>query len=406
MSLGPRYVPDYRLTLGGQPAPAELRASITSLTHDSGLEGADRVEIGLVNQNLRWLDHDLIRLGKDLKLEIGYADGELQQVFVGEVVAQAASFSGGTPMLTLTAQDRIARMQRGSKNRSFAIPVPCWANFPLPDSAVASIVALENGLVPQPDLVGSALAAILLAAGIAADPKDAQKLVRKQQNESDHAFLSRLARENGWELTINHTGILAGFALRFFSPLSHLDADVTLRYGSSLVEFSPRVSEVGQIASLTARVPVQPLNVTFLVTVGWDWDRSMLTFSAALDIPGPVDPGASDSEELEEALNLYSAPRVLVSELIPRLNERLTASGSTVGDPRIVAGAVLRIEGVGEQFGGLYRVTSATHTLDTGGFTTRFDARKEIWFGSIPLAEQGAVRVGADLAGAGSIAIA
>jgi hypothetical protein len=96
---------------------------------------------------------------------------------------------------------------------------------------------------------------------------------------------------------------------------------------------------------------------------------------------------------------------VLVSELIPRLNERLTASGSTVGDPRIVAGAVLRIEGVGEQFGGLYRVTSATHTLDTGGFTTRFDARKEIWFGSIPLAEQGAVRVGADLAGAGSIAI-
>jgi len=42
MSLGPRYVPDYRLTLGGEPAPAELRASITSITHISALEGADR----------------------------------------------------------------------------------------------------------------------------------------------------------------------------------------------------------------------------------------------------------------------------------------------------------------------------------------------------------------------------
>jgi phage protein D len=405
MSLGSRYVPDFRLVLAGEPAPAALRASINALTHESGLEGADRVEIGLVNQNLRWLDHELIRLGKDLQLEIGYADGELRQLFAGEIVAQSASFSSGTPMLTVTAQDRIARMQRGSKTRSFAIPIRCWANLPLPDSAVASIVALENGLVPKPDLVGSALAAILLAAGVAADPKDAQKLIRKQQNESDHAFLARLARENGWELTIEHSGSLAGFALRFLSPLSHLNADVTLRYGSSLVEFSPRVSEVGQIASLTARVPVQPLNVTFLVTVGWDWDRSTLTFGAALDLPGPVDPGASDSEEMEEALNLYSAPRVLVSELIPRLNERLTASGSTVGDPRIVAGTVLRIEGVGEQFGGLYRVTSATHTLDGGGFTTRFDARKEIWFGSIPLSEQGAVRIGAGLHGVADLAL-
>jgi len=185
MSPGPRYVPDDRLTLGGEPAPAELRASITSVSHQSGLEGADQVEIELVNENLRWLDHELIRLGKDLKLEIGYADGSM---------------------------------------------------------------------------------------------------------------------------------------------------------------------------------------------------------------------------ELKESLNLRIVPRVLVRELIPRLNERLTASGSTVGDPRILAGSVVRVEGVGEQFGGLYRVTSATHTLDSGGFQTRFDARKDIWFGSIPLTEQGAVRVGAAAAFAGDFA--
>lgn len=405
MSLGPRYVPDYRLTLAGEPAPAELRASISGVTHESGLEGADRVEISIVNENLRWLDHDLIRLGKDLKLEIGYADGEIVQVFVGEVVAQSASFSQGAPMLSVTAQDRIALMQRGSKSRSFAIPIPLLADFPLPDAAVTSIVALENGLIPKPDPIGFALGAILFAVGIAADPKDAQKLIRSQASESDHSFLARVAKENGWELTIDHKGALAGFALRFFSPLSHLNADVTLRYGASLVDFSPRVSDVGQIAAMTARVPVQPLNLTFLITVGWDWDRSMLTLSVGIDIPGPVDVGAAESEELDEPVNLYSAPRALLSELIPRLNERLTASGSTVGDPRITAGAVLRIEGVGEQFGGLYRVTSATHTLDSGGFVTRFDARKEIWFGSIPLAEQGAVRVGADVAFAGDVTV-
>jgi hypothetical protein len=74
------------------------------------------------------------------------------------------------------------------------------------------------------------------------------------------------------------------------------------------------------------------------------------------------------------------------------LNKRLTGSGNTIGDPRIKAGSVLRLEGLGEQFGGLYRVTSAKHTIDGGGYHTSFNVRKEVWFGSIPLVEQGAVQ--------------
>jgi uncharacterized protein len=54
---------------------------------------------------------------------------------------------------------------------------------------------------------------------------------------------------------------------------------------------------------------------------------------------------------------------------------------------------VLRVEGLGVQFGGLYRVTSATHTIDQSGYRTQFETRKEIWFGSIPGHEQGAAPV-------------
>ncbi len=54
---------------------------------------------------------------------------------------------------------------------------------------------------------------------------------------------------------------------------------------------------------------------------------------------------------------------------------------------------MVRIEGTGEEFGGLYRATSVTHTIDAGGFRTSFGARKEIWFGSIPASDQGAVPV-------------
>ena len=41
----------------------------------------------------------------------------------------------------------------------------------------------------------------------------------------------------------------------------------------------------------------------------------------------------------------------------------------------------------------LYRVVSATHAIDGAGYRTSFDLRKEIWFGSIPPAQQGAVPV-------------
>jgi hypothetical protein len=103
--------------------------------------------------------------------------------------------------------------------------------------------------------------------------------------------------------------------------------------------------------------------------------------------------GGPSTHLIEDPVTPVSAPRKIISEFIPKLNKRLTGSGSTVGDPRIRAGSVLRLEGLGVEFGGLYRVTSATHTIDSGGYRTSFEVRKEIWFGSIPLPEQGAAPV-------------
>jgi hypothetical protein len=39
---------------------------------------------------------------------------------------------------------------------------------------------------------------------------------------------------------------------------------------------------------------------------------------------------------------------------------------------------MVRIEGLGPDFSGDYRITSATHSIDTGGYRTSFEARREI----------------------------
>lgn len=390
-----RYAPEFSIRINGNQVPAALRASISGVTLQTGLEGADRVDLQIVNENLRWLDDSLLKLDNDLKLLMGYAPDPLQQMFGGEIVSHSATFpASGTPMLNVSAQDRMSKLTKGTKARWFAIPTPSVGNFALPDPLVAGIVSLENGLIPIIDPVGAALSIILgqvetLAS--AADPDSAQRLIRKQEDESDYDFLKRISNENGWEMFIEHEGPAGGYQLRFQSPLDRLTPEVTLKYGHSLIDFSPRISTVGQIVSVTAYVWVAQIKTTFTVTVGWDWDRMALT----IDIrPAVLQLQSGPSRVIiREPVTVASAPRRIITELIPRLNQRLTGSGSTVGDPRIRAGTVLRLEGLGVQFGGLYRVTSATHTIDASGYRTRFDVRKEIWFGSVPLADQGAVPI-------------
>jgi hypothetical protein len=399
VTAAPRFAPEFTLDVDGRPVPAPLRASVTSLSFVTGLGAADRVELQLVNERLRWLDEPAIALGRELRVSLGYAPDPLEQVFVGEIVSRSASFpSGSAPTLTVAAQDSMQKLQGGGKARWFAIPIPTYGNTPLPDLAVGGIVSFEHALVPLFEPVGAALSVILGGAEAAAaldGPGGLQKLIRKQEGESDFDFLTRLALENGWELHIDHSGPLGGHQLRFFSPLGHLTPDVELAYGKSLLDFTPRLSNVGQIASVTVNVWISQTKTKVSVTVGWDWDRAQLTIQISPSFSGTR--GGKSSVTVDEPITPSSAPRVILSKLIPRLNQRLTATASTVGDTRLRAGTVVKIGGVGVEFGGLYRVTNATHTIDSGGYHTRFEARKEIWFGSIPLPAQGAVPIRAQV---------
>ncbi len=401
-----RFAPDFRVSINDAPVPAALRASVSSVSYQTSLEGADRVELTLANEGLRWLDHPLLAVDNRLTLLLGYAPDPLEQVFVGEVVGYEADFpSNGMPTLRVVAQDRRNRMQNGNKVRWFAIPVPSLGNFPIPDLAVASLVSAENGLTPIFDPIGATLSLLLGGIDVLVilnDPNSRQKLIRRQKAESDFDFLKRVSKENGWEMLIDHSGPNGGYKLHFLSPEDHLTPDVTLKYGQSLVDFRPRLSTVGQIGGVAVTVWQPDIKMDFTITASWDWDRQSLDLSVSpgYGLPGSeakasATPPATSSAQstitlVEEPATLSSAPRIILGRLIPQLNRRLTGSGTTIGDTRIRAGAVLRLEAIGQSLGGLYRVTSATHALDSGGYRTTFEARKEIWFGSIPALEQGA----------------
>jgi uncharacterized protein len=433
--INERYAPDFRVSIDGAAIPRALRSSVTSVSYQTGLEGADRVELTLVNPDLRWLDHPLLATRRALKLELGYAPNSLEQLFVGEIVGQSATFpSGGVPTLTVVAQDRRQRMQRGSKTRWFAIPGQA-SNRPLPDALVVGSVSAESELLAVLDPLSSALSVLIgraeeIAAAGSSDPQQIQKVIRRQLGESDYQFLTRIAKQNDWHMLIDHREPLGGYKLRFLSPAEHRTPALQLTYGRSLLDFAPRISEVGQVLAVSVPVWVAAIKMEFLVTVAWDWDRQSLDLTvtpssgaqSGLDVlpdvyaamknkakSGAERQAISQSESraaaeqkqreekpavmlIEEAVTETTAARVIVSKLIPKLNQRLTGAGNTVGDPRIRAGIVIELEGLGRQFSGRYRVTSASHTLDSGGYRTRFEVRREIWLGGIPSTEPSRAR--------------
>lgn len=386
--MPPQLAPEYRVTIDGSPLPMALRGSVARVSHTDGIVGSDRVELSIANRDLRFLDHPLLQVDKKLTLALGYAPGPLKEVFVGEITGVSPTFpSGGMPMITVVAQDFLQRLTAGTKYRSFALSIPTVGKFPLPDLLVADLVAATNLLVPTTDPAGAALAFLALMLAYAVDPIEARKAIPFQKGTSDFDFLSGMARDNGWEMSIDHDAEPRGYVLHFRSLFSDFSPSVSLTWGKSLMDFTPRLSTVGQIGGVSTRLWVSSIRTEFVITLGWDFDRGAFDFQI---YPGLGKSGAALGVAKSGVLSMppggpANIPKMLLGELLPRLNSRQTGTGSSVGDTRLKAGAVVNLEGLGEQFGGLYRITSATNTIDGGGFRTSFEARKEVWFGSIPV---------------------
>jgi hypothetical protein len=382
------YAPEYTIEIEGAPIPPALRGAVSRISYTDGMKGADRVELTIANESLRWLDHPLLQMDNGFTLSLGYAPDPLERVFVGEITGVNASFpNGGMPTLTVVAHDFLQRLTTGTKDRSFMLDIPTIGQFPLPDPLVTSLVSATNLLIPLTDPVGAALSFFTLLVAYAISPLDAKRGVRVQQAESDFDFLARIAKDNGWEMYIDHTLEPQGYVLRFQFLIQDYAPSVTLSWGESLADFTPRLTTVGQVLGVQTRIWVPSIKMEFIVVLGWDYDRAAfdLQIYPGLDsLQTVVGPAKSRDLIKVEAVGPATMPKKLLSELLPRLNNRLTGSGSAVGNLAIKAGRVIDLHGLGDQFSGLYRVTSATHTIDGGGFKTSFDARKEVWFGSIP----------------------
>src|SRR5215813_8411540 len=293
MATAPRYVPDYRITINGQDLPRSLRSSITSVRYQDGHQAADRVEVGIANTDLRWLQSHIRGLGfapfptgikvgpssivsggatpeglfdidNQLTLDMGYADGGLVEMFKGEVTGVQCAFpTEGMPTMTLVAHDYLHRMTEGKYARGFG---------PLPDFLVATILGVENMLFPSIDPFVTTTSTVLAAVNIIFKGTGI-----KQQGESHLELLTRIAAKYDADFWVEGDVLYVSRFLKEYTPR------LTLTWGKDLVEFSPKMTSVGQVFGVAMKFTLREIPLNFLVTVAWDFDRECLTMMV---VPG------------------------------------------------------------------------------------------------------------------------
>jgi phage protein D len=390
MVAQPLYSPVYRVTINGSDLPASVRSCVTSVRYETGVEGSDQVQLSLANPDLRFLQSHIRGLGtlsvptgirvpgarldvvpsglfdleNQLALSLGYPPDAPTEMFLGEISGVGASFpSSGMPTLTITAHDFMQRLTRGSVSRGFG---------PLPDAAVVAILTLENGLLPLIDPYMIPLDALNTVGNFLFGTG------RVQSHQSDFQLLSQIAAKYDMEAHVDHHTLYLTRLIKEHTPR------LTLTYGQSLLDFSPRVTSVGQVAGFSMRVALREVRIDLLISIFWDFDResigiTVLPAQAAIIAPAVSQPvQESKYRTIRNAIDVANTVVGLIHELRQKLNNRLTGSGNAVGDPRIQAGAVIHLAGLGVDFSGNYRVTKATHTIDTNGYRTSFEVQREI----------------------------
>ncbi len=341
MSSAFEFSTQFYVKIHGAQPPDDFVTSLQDIKVENSLHLPDLAVIRLQDPKLHWIDQDLILPGTPITIE-AKVQGETGQIFDGEIVELIPEFSSSTQTITIRAFDRLHRLARGTHVKSF---------LQVTDGDVAQTIAGSAGL----------------SCSAGATPYVHKYLL--QNNQSHLEFLNERASDLGFIVWVQ------GQTLHFDQPPSS-GTVVSLEWGKELIDFNINLSTIDQVGSVTA--------------LGWDpSQKQAVTGQQSGAQGGPsiglsTKGGAMAERAFGSATTQISdipftdqsvAQRVAQGDADRREGQFITADGSCIGNPHVVAGAKVQLSAIGTRFSGSYLVTSCTHEWSSQtGYTTAFSA--------------------------------
>ena len=350
-NLSQPLVPVCDVIINGKSWAAEVGAHVASVSVNENLDVPAMFTLTLYGpeghgNKLVWLeDQTLFAIGSEVKVKLGYGN-ELETMTTGEIIGLDPQFSrDSAPKLTVRGYDRLHRLQRESRTRTFN---------QVKDSDIASQIASEAGLT-----------------GDATDSQVTHDYVI-QANKTDLAFLMERASAIKYEVLVNDKTLI-------FRPVANAEGEsLTLSLEADLLAFNPNLSSSGQVSEARVR--------------GWSpQDKKEIVGEARAGDEGSTMGGSQSGVALTED-TFGSAASVVATQPVMSQAEAdqmarallqqaslslVTGSGSCLGRTDLRPGKVVVIEGVGKMFSGKYYVTQATHSYSPqGGYRTGFSVRR------------------------------
>ena len=200
-----------------------------------------------------------------------------------------------------------------------------------------------------------------------------------QSRESDLKFLLKLCDEAGLSLKLTDEQLvifdLASYEKK--TPIKTIELGVSK--GISSWSFASDQSETYRTCIVTYRDPKKKVkgssggyNMDLEKVKSTKENPAVLTYTYTDPL---ADENGQEYTMKKRAKSLEEAKRLARAKL-RKLNRRhITGSLSVIGDIALVAGVVIECKGFGS-FDGKFAITSATHSVSTGGYTTDIELRR------------------------------
>jgi uncharacterized protein involved in type VI secretion and phage assembly len=318
-------------------------------------------------EKMAYTDADTFKLGAEVKIEV--ETDEIQDepgvvkatLLIGEITAVEPIFTDeGVTLLRVRGYDRSHRLTRGKKTRVYGDGNPTGSG--INEEQIINTIVQETDGITAKEIDTSGFSSIKYPYVM-------------QFNQTDWEFLWSRARQLGYQVYVDDKKLL--FQKADAHRGAESDKPSTMRWGWSLTSFEPRLTLVGQ--------------VTEALVKGWDpktkaaiegtanTDNSATIPKIGLNKKGSALTKEAFKDPAEEVvvehpvLTVDQAKAMAAARFAEAESEFIQADGHCrQGDPRLIAGRKLTIEGVGERFSGDYYVTEARHTYVRGRYEVSF----------------------------------